>query len=435
MFGAGGMRVGSRGMGRGMGSAVGNRPTWSWDFRGGLPPAATFTRASSGWYYNSAGLLVSAPSNVARIDYDPVTHAPLGYLAEMQSTNGIVYSFAIANWSHSALAALSNDGTVGPDGATLAVKVTALAGAGVHDGISGMVAGTGAGNTLGLSAHVKQGSTRYVCVHDNQDAVWHSATFDFTTGAWVGAGSNVTLEPPRQLANGWWRLGFKATFTNNVSATVCAVPCTTAVGTSADLNYTAVGTETVYATGLQIDSPGAGITSYIPTNGAAVTRAQDILSMPLTSLPGWNGSVGGVLVAAYRLNTYPPATANEQMAAFLTDGTANNSVAMRPRIPANGQWGMWLFSGGVQLSPLSQAGPPAISVRRKQAMSWNINHSAMAYDGSNLFTADGTLALPVGMTTLYFGSYLTSSNLMGTIESVAYYANARSDAFVQKASL
>lgn len=52
-----------------------------------LPSAFTFTRASSGTYFDATGTLQTAATNVARFDYDPATLLPRGLLIEGQATN------------------------------------------------------------------------------------------------------------------------------------------------------------------------------------------------------------------------------------------------------------------------------------------------------------------------------------------------------------
>lgn len=56
---------------------------------GALPAGIGFTRASAGWRYNSAGVLVSEATDVARFQYDPATLVSRGLLIEDAAVNGV----------------------------------------------------------------------------------------------------------------------------------------------------------------------------------------------------------------------------------------------------------------------------------------------------------------------------------------------------------
>lgn len=212
-----------------------------------------------------------------RFDHDPLTGALLGALIEPQSTNGVGDTHEFSGWTDVNVTATA-DGTVPPDNVGVAAKLIANVGSGDHY-IGVTPTSVGAGASVGHSAFVKRGSTQYVVLFDNSDAVWHGATFDFDAGTWVGTGTNVTLASPVRMANGWWRLGWIAIMANDVGAVQIA-PTPNGTGTSTDITYDAAGTEYVYTTGPQFDSDGVGVTSFISTRaGVTLTRDADVLKI------------------------------------------------------------------------------------------------------------------------------------------------------------
>lgn len=66
------------------------RGSYSFSFTGGsLSSGTTLTRASSGWYFDSSGVLQSAANDVARFTYNPGTLAFGGLLVEPSRTNHV----------------------------------------------------------------------------------------------------------------------------------------------------------------------------------------------------------------------------------------------------------------------------------------------------------------------------------------------------------
>lgn len=82
------------GMGFPRASSAAGGPSLNLQFAGSttLDPRITFTRASSGSYYNSAGVLTLAGTNVPRLDYNPSTLQPQGLLIEEARTNLLLNS-------------------------------------------------------------------------------------------------------------------------------------------------------------------------------------------------------------------------------------------------------------------------------------------------------------------------------------------------------
>jgi hypothetical protein len=75
-------------------------PTLALNFlSGSLDSRITFTRASTGTYFDSSGVLQTAAINAPRFDYDPSTLAAQGLLIEEARTNLVLNSAALATQS------------------------------------------------------------------------------------------------------------------------------------------------------------------------------------------------------------------------------------------------------------------------------------------------------------------------------------------------
>ena len=97
---------------------------------GTLDSRITFTRSTTGSYYNSAGVLSTAAINAPRFDYDPVTLESVGLLIEESRTNLLTYSeqFDNAVWTKSN-ASITANAIIAPDGTLTADKL-------VEDGVT-----------------------------------------------------------------------------------------------------------------------------------------------------------------------------------------------------------------------------------------------------------------------------------------------------------
>jgi hypothetical protein len=118
----------------------------------------------------------------------------------------------------------------------------------------------------------------------------------------------------------------------------------------------------------------------------------------------------------------------------MTDG-ANNMVGAETQSGGHGgstSMGMLSRSGTIQINLTSPPVPLAF-VRKRQGIGWGTARGQIAGDGAMAVTSSGVYLLPVGMTTLYLAGQ-PAEQLNGTLESIAYYAGERSDAFVQAAT-
>lgn len=426
------------------------KPTWSWDFaaKGSLPPGATYTgNGGNGTRFNSAGVLVQSVNNVARFDYDPVTHAPLGYLAEMASTNSLLQSeaFDSASWNgDGGRTTVTANAAIAPDGNMTADKLIPSAANTYHDRYNGAAPAITANAPLSASLFVKAAELSAVTLNifGATSTKWVSVTFDLATGtvskSQAGAGGTFISASIRALSNGWYRISFIGSLNDTivnwlVEANNTTTPTYSSWGLSA--GYAGNASDGLYVWGAQMELGGVGVTSYIPTAGATVTRAVDLLTLPLTSLPGWSAAQGGVFTAAYRLNTkYPASPGYNQPPIEIQAADYQNSVQMLANYGGANQYGGWSASGGTVA--IAYGGTTvAPFTRRKQSIGWTVNRVVNCADGGAPLLTVLAVALPVAPATMYFGLYGTSGHALGgALESIAYYRGARSDAFVQQVS-
>ena len=263
-------------------------PTLDLDFTqySGLNPAITFTRASSGTYYDANGVLQTATTNAPRFDHNPSTLANLGLLVEGAGTNLHTYSEGITSWVAPSNASLSSAGAA-PSGATTAYALIEDTSTGLHR-ISAPNTTITAGSTITLSAYVKAvssaryfgvsvagGGGRYCYVKWDVSGAGNTLT-DAETGSvtYTLSGQTITL-----INNGWYRV--TATI---VSATDTVISEDWRIQSSSHAqSYTGNGTNGFYIWGAQLEQ-NSFTTSYIPTTTAAASRAADVCTMPTS---GW----------------------------------------------------------------------------------------------------------------------------------------------------
>lgn len=381
-----------------------------------------------------------------RFDYDPATGSPLGYLAEMASTNSITRSSELDNaaWNTDAgRVIVTANAAVAPDGNTAAEKIAASNVSTWHDLYWNAGVAVTANAPFGVSFFCKAAELTAVAVgaYGALGTKSFCAVVNLSTGAVTasnaGAGGSFISANARACGNGWYRVSVIGSLNDTIAYAAIQPLNTTSptFGNYSLVTWTGDGTSGIYAWGAQFETGGVGVTSYIPTAGATASRTQDVLSLPLTSLPGWSASQGGVLVAAYRLHTLNPSTPGyNQEALYLNDGSVNNSVLVAGNNGGSGFRRSFVFSGGgTQIDLGGSTASPTVFTRTKQSMGWGTSRGFLAYDGVAVGGTSGALVLPVAPTTLNIGTYGTTA-LNGTLESIAYYRGARSDAFVQAVS-
>lgn len=392
-------------------------PTPSFDLNYGsamaLAGTETFTRASTAWYYNSAGVLTSAATNAARFDYDPSTLAAKGLLLETEArTNLWLNNQAVASWTSLGDTVITSDTAVAPDGTTTADTITMVASGTVPGSNITMVAST----TYGVSIHVKDGATSaWLRCRIATSASSVSAYFNLSTGAVGALGTGMSGARVDTLASGWKRYSFLYLPAGGDEGSRSF----SFSGVTANSGGTAGGAFTAW--GVQVEA-GASVTSYVGvTAGSTVTRAADVCAV--TPLGAWFNASAGTLYAAY---TPLAVTAGTQTVVYLDDASSNERLGIRS---ATGTLGGVVVDGGVVQATVS-SGTQTVAAT-KVAIAYALNDIAFAAKGV-LGTPDTTATLPT-VTTLKIGARISTTEPMsGWYARVAYYSTRLPDATLQR---
>jgi len=221
-----------------------------------------FTRASTATYVDSDGLIKTAKQGEARIDYTDNTDGHL--LLEPSRTNLITYSedFTNASWAKQnsgtgTAPVVTSDNTISPDGTQNADKIVFDKGSGSSTSDLSILSASFTSQSNTASFYIKSDSEQRIVVRNSGTWVGYDVTTEWTRIEKTDTGGSIQIG----LRDGYG---------------VSNVP----------------DTATVYLWGAQVEA-GSYATSYIPTEGSAVTRLADatIASLPSSSI----GQSEGVL--------------------------------------------------------------------------------------------------------------------------------------------
>ena len=280
----------------------------------------TFTRASTGTFVGSDGVLRTAATNEPRFDHNPTTGESLGLLVEEARTNNLLQSEDFSStWTSSNIAVTTNS-VVAPDGTTTADTIAPPA-----DGLTvtrflrqNPILTTQQAYTLSVFAKVGTATTNGITLYVSDSTATNifRANFNlFTLITSVGntgwAAPTATIVP---YPNGWYR------------CILTGVTSTVHVSLRAQIYLSAFGTVpdtygSIHVWGADLEA-GAFPTSYIPTTTATVTRAADVASITGTNFSSWYNQTEGTLF----FEGINPAVSTAAFA--VSDGSTNNRLQM-----------------------------------------------------------------------------------------------------------
>jgi hypothetical protein len=210
---------------------------------GVLDNRITFTRSTTGAYYN-------------------------GYSSAVAEQNLLTYSqdYSQTAWTKSNVTITANS-TTAPDGTTTAETLTATAGAAQHYIVAGP---TYAASTYTLSVYAKTNTYNILQIAISSQNAY--ANFDLTAGT-VGGNAGLVSSSITSAGSSWYRCVI--TFTNTIGANFNI----SLQGTTTDSrlqSWTAVGTETAYLWGAQLEQRSSA-TAYNATTTTAITNYIPVL--------------------------------------------------------------------------------------------------------------------------------------------------------------
>jgi len=388
------------------------RAEYAWDFlrdrarfggayRGALAntPNWTFTRASTGYAQNQAGVLIPFASGELR-------RTDKGVLIEEARTNRCLQSqtFDNASWNKTNATVVAN-AVAGPDGTTTADKLIATAALGQHRVDQTPTSSAGAQTH---SVYAKAGEYSFVFVRIGLVGAW----FNLSTGAvgTVQSGASATITA---LASGWYRcvVTVASAGANDVARiNACIADNAT--------DYTGDGTSGIYLWGAQLEAASFP-SSYIPTTTASATRAADSLT------------VTGVTGLDYPLTLYcefervVDTGGSEE---YLNVRQTNNNERVRTGISSADLAFVQASAGGVDQGLVSVAGAISTGVVTKVAARCAANSLIVAKSGT-LSAEDTSVTVPATPNEIIFSG--TANIPFGYLRRAAIYASAKTDAQLQ----
>jgi len=228
-----------------------------------------FTRATTGTFVGSSGLIQTAAIDAPRFTHDPVTREVQGLLIEEARTNLVLYSEQVDNaaWNKRAVTVTQNAGAA-PNGTLTADKIIPSATTENHYVAS--ISSVSSGDVYTSTVSVKADGYNFAKLQRarNNWATGSTVIINLVSGEFSALDGNVFVE---KLTDGWFRIGVVGTVDADGLAGFLIGPTDSLGGI---VNTTGDGVKGIFLWGGQFEK-GSFPTSYIPTTSAQVTRAAD----------------------------------------------------------------------------------------------------------------------------------------------------------------
>jgi hypothetical protein len=395
-----------------------------------IPSADSFTsRASTGTFIGSNGLIQSAATNVARYNYNPLNLAlSPKLLLEPAATNLLTYSeqFDNAAWSKNNATVTAN-ATTAPDGTVTADKLIEAATSSTHYISCGV---TTVGTTYTATVYAKSDTRSRLKITS-----WTSfANFDLSAGT-VGLSANIVGMPKiYNCGGGWYRCEMVWTSINSQGVVLFI---DTSDSASFSVSYTGNGTSGLYIWGAQLEA-GNTATSYIPSisssqgirtadisSSAQATRPADNAVITGTNFSSWYRQDEGTLALTAKIPVTLGANGFGQLAQL-----DNTIFGTRLCLFVNPYKSTGLYFEKANIVQADAYKQYTESLTTRQAIGYKANDIAYS-NGNDIIYTDTSATIPT-FTNLKIGMG-TYNDIVGvrTISKIAYYPKRLSNTELQ----
>jgi len=375
--------------------------------------SGTFTRASIGTYFDSAGILQTTASGVPRFDYDPVTLQPRGILIEESRTNSTI------NTPTGQAGTVSASTISGPNGIVSGYRFLAN-GTNANHAIYFGTQSTTSGTTYTESVFVKAGSLTLLQMGISSSVVNTGnayANFNLATSA-ITNGASIISSGITPLPNNWFRIWITFTANGVGGGPAGQISTITSMSDPKTPPNTSSGDFYIYGPQREI---GSFPTSYIPTTTAAVTRATDRLYIDygVGNTPPWYNITEGAIFAEF----YPLANtqhSNAQNIVYLSANSSNSNRLHLFRSPST-----TLLSARIVESNSVKIGTSFPAIVENTIHKASLGYSATtttAYAANGALRATGAAGAPVNISRIDIGGETFGIQVLdGYIRKIKYY--------------
>jgi hypothetical protein len=373
------------------------------------------------------------------LNYDPITHAPIGLLPEPLATNVCLRSKDFTTtWTNTNTDEPTTN-NADPAGLSEADEIAATATAdqafAIYQGFTGLTAGNTATCSVYLKAGVNATLAQLAWDSDGSGADGCFCNFNLSTGAkgtiTAFAAGTATTARIESVGNGWYR----CSITGKIAAgtvgrfTVSIVDIITAAGFEA---ANLADNDSILAWGAQVEATASSAsvkpTSFIETFAASVTRAADRISVAASALPLGSGP----LSAFAQFEAIDDTTPRQQMFELQKADRADGTFGIRRENAANGGAKVKLdltgpgFSSECAIVSAATYAGVVVSIAGRVAT----NDAAQSTEGAAVVT-DTSVTVPTTWSLLRVGERVNDLFMSTHLRQLVIVPRAWSDAELQ----